>query len=395
MAKILQIYDIGPPTAHQQAEAISGQILQTSRKLVEMGHQVTYLTGAAPGSQPQETTDGVEILRTDLLNLNKKTWNPTKLTAKRQLTFQATLWRSLKQLLHFDLYHGHLYGSGLTAHLLAQLTDNRAVNTIHGSYHPIWPEITPSTTESAFYRFAERPLTVYLAKHTAKQIHTASYSQKLAEAWGAPHEKLTLIENGVDTTTFHPNAEPTPRPPCCCHLIFTARRLVKKNGLEHLLRALPHIRRKHRAHLLIAGDGPEKQSLTTLARTLGIQDHTTFLGLTPNHNIPSLLAASDVAVIPSLIEAPSVFLLEAMATAKPTVATRVGSIPDVVTHMKDGILIDPRSPDSIAHAITLLLQDESLATTLGRTALRTVTKTHTIHHTARRLSNLYSKILKA
>lgn len=391
--KILQIYEIGPRNATDNTEAIGGHILELSKTFIKLGNEVTFLTGAAPGAPKHEEFEGLKILRTDWLGMQAWTWTPVNLTVRRQLLFTPAVIRSMKGMQRFDIFHGHLYNSGLMALFLAKVLKGRAINTIHGSYYPIWNFISQKMLEATFYEMMEKALTVFLAKNCDAQIHTASYSMKLAKKWGAPTERLHFIDNGIDLRRFNPSVKASWRPTCCEYMILTARRLVRKNGVEYLIKALPMIRSRHKVHLVIAGEGPEKIRLMELAKKIQVYEHITFLGLIPNREIASLLVACDVAVLPSLIEAPGLFLLEAMAMAKPVVASRVGSIPDVVSHMRDGIMVEPRRPEQIAEMVNLVLSDESLSRKLGKRAKERA-KDYSIESTAKSLLKLYEKVLQ-
>lgn len=390
--RILQIYETGPRGSNYSTEGVGSVALEISKRMAKLGHDVTYLTGASPSAPKREEIEGVKIQRVDFLGLQKATWNPTCLTFTRQLLFPFAVLKKYFDLKDFDIYHGHIYGAGLIALSLGRLWRGKVVNTIHGSYYPIWNEIASNRFEAKFYESMERALAPYLAIMCDVQIHTAKYFAKLVCDWGAPSEKLRVIENGVDVDRFNPAVKPSWKPSCCEYMIFTARRLVRKNGLEFLIEAMPEIRKEYSAHLVIAGDGPERQRLMRMAKELGVSKHITFLGLTPNEQIPSLLAASAFAILPSLIEAPGLFLLEAMAMAKPVIVTKVGSIPDTVKDIDDGILVQPRNAREIAKAASILLDDKNLLHKLGANAREKVEKKYSWETITKKVLHAYEQI---
>ena len=83
-------------------------------------------------------------------------------------------------------------------------------------------------------------------------------------------------------------------------------------------------------------------------------------------DVPAVTAALDVAVLPSYREAQGLSILEAMALARPVVASAVGGIPEMIEHARTGLLVPPRDPDFLAHAIVRLLTDHQYADLLGR-----------------------------
>ena len=378
--KILQIYELAP---HDDTVTggIEVAILETSKELTALGHEVTILTGAknTPG---ERMVDGVRIISIDFHRTMKRTWSGSNLSFTRQLLFPiAVLFNNLET---YDIYHGHIYTSGLIANYLARRTGGIAINTIHGSYYPIWNKLT-NPFAATFYRIAEHILAPLLAKLSDIQIHTGDYFAKQVLAWGASEHKIKTIHNGVDITTFNPSVPPITQPynsdKRCISIdksipvILTARRLVKKNGIDYLIKATQHALKEEKCQLVIIGDGAERSSLEQLAHDLDIQNHVHFLGSIPHDKLPSYLALADIAIVPSLIEASSIFMLEAMAMAKPVIATNAGGLPEVL-NSSTGILVEPMDEMGLADAILELLQSEEHRSQLGKDAKRYVKANH-------------------
>ncbi|MEE8168533.1 MAG: glycosyltransferase family 4 protein [Candidatus Hydrothermarchaeales archaeon] len=348
--KILQIYELGPLDEVNVHSGIDVAILELSKHLSRMGHEVSILCGAGNGVIGKHYVGDVEIIPVEFSGIMRRTWSPSNLRFIRQAAFPFVV--QAKKLDKFDIYHGHVYASGLLANYLARRSRGKAVNTIHGSYYPIWNEIA-SPLEAGFYGNCERILAPLLARMSNLQIHTAGYFAKQVLEWGAPKEKIRVIHNGVDSDVFHPSVKAVEFDKDA-PVIFTARRLVRKNGVEYLVRAMKHVLRKEDCSLLIAGDGPERSRLEGLASKLGISSRIIFLGLLQHREIPSYLALADVAVVPSLIEASSLFILEAMAMDKPLVATKVGAIPEIAA---GALLVEPKDEVALADGILQALKD--------------------------------------
>lgn len=374
--KILQIYELGP-LDQKVYNGIDVAILETSRELSRLGHEVTILTGKGLG---RGDIEGIEILQVDFLGAMKRTWSPTNLSLARQLFFPlAVLGRKLGG---FDIYHGHIYVSGLIAWYLGRKHGGRVVNTLHGSYYPVWGLIS-HPLKARFYKAGERFLAPLLAKLCDLQIHTGEYFANNVVEWGAPREKIRVIQNGVDRRMFCPKD----------HLkdgceIFTARRLVKKNGVEYLLKAMKLVLEEVECSLTIAGDGPERMRMEKLSEKLGISEKVHFLGLVPHQDIPRHLARADLAVIPSIVEASSLFLLEAMAMGKPVIASRVGDIPQILNGA--GTLVEPMDERSLAREIVAVFKhgDKRM---IGRKALEEVKK-RSWRKVAKKIEEEYSRL---
>jgi glycosyltransferase involved in cell wall biosynthesis len=183
-------------------------------------------------------------------------------------------------------------------------------------------------------------------------------------ALGLPDAKLRVVRNGVDPARFERSAAhairselagSTGRP-----IVLTAARLAPQKGLEFLLGAAAML---PEANFVIAGDGPDRSTLAVRAEAAGLADRVRFLG--SRRDIPDLLAACDVFVLPSLIEGLPLSVLEAMAAARPVVATRVPGTDEAVVDGETGMLVPPRDPEALAHAIRSVLSNPERAARFG------------------------------
>jgi glycosyltransferase involved in cell wall biosynthesis len=117
-----------------------------------------------------------------------------------------------------------------------------------------------------------------------------------------------------------------------------------------------------------------------------------FMGSRPNHEMPALLAAADVAVLPSLMEATSVAALEAMSCGVPVAASRVGGLPEIVDESV-GTLFEPANPQSLADALVALMRRPDRAAT-GRRARERVVQSWSVARLARRHEEIYETLLR-
>ncbi len=146
------------------------------------------------------------------------------------------------------------------------------------------------------------------------------------------------------------------------------------------------------AHLLLAGDGPLRETLAGRARALGIADRVHMLGA--RRDVASVLAAADVFVLSSAYEGHPLAVLEAMAAAKPVVATAVGCVPETVSSAT-GRLVPPGDAAALASAMLELAADPALARALGRAALQTVRERYDAAAMARAYEQLYRELAGA
>jgi glycosyltransferase involved in cell wall biosynthesis len=381
--RIAHIYELGPRPDGLLLGGIEVALLELSKSLTRLGHEVTIINGASNGTAEFQIED-VAVKTIDFAGTMRLTWDPANLRFARQVAFPfAAL---IADLSGFDIYHGHFYTSGVAANLLARKYGGAAVNTIHGSYYDIWRYIEPPII-SSMYRLTERTLAPMLARMSQMQIHTGRYFARKVLKWGAPPDKIVTIHNGFDPQVFKPSVVSSSLLGDKTTL-FTARRLVEKNGLEYLIKAMPDIVAQHDVELVIAGDGPHKQHLQNLVAHLNLQKDVSFIGAVPHSKLPQFISASDLVVIPSLMEASSLFLIESMACKRPVVATNVGGIPEILQE-GCGVLVPPRDTVALSQAINQLITDQDQRSNLASMAYLTVKETLTWDKIAHQTENAY------
>jgi glycosyltransferase involved in cell wall biosynthesis len=177
-------------------------------------------------------------------------------------------------------------------------------------------------------------------------------------------------------------------------LALSMARLASDKGLDHLIEAaamLPPTPR--RIQIVIAGDGPDRERLEQLAGTFGVNERVKFLGF--RDDVPDLLAASDMVVLPSLREGLSIAMLEAMAAGKPVVATDIGSQKEVAAHADIARLVRPADPHALSEAIVRMASDEELMARLGTNARAVYERHYTEHKMLDTYRQLYFDLLRA
>jgi glycosyltransferase involved in cell wall biosynthesis len=176
-------------------------------------------------------------------------------------------------------------------------------------------------------------------------------------------------------------------------LLLAVGNLYPVKGHIHLLEALALLTARYpTAHLAIAGRGALEPALRARATELGIARRVHLLGL--RSDVPDLLAAADVYVLPSLSEGLPLSLLEAMFAGCPIVASPVGEVPDALAAGEAGLLVEPGDATGLAAAIGRLLDDPSLARLLGaRAGLRAAAR-YGVSEMITRYTALYRQLLR-
>jgi glycosyltransferase involved in cell wall biosynthesis len=340
------------------------------RELVRLGHFVTMVTSRSmPGVPVRESMEGVDVVRK---------WFPEKRTPAGWTAHTlTTIPHYMRLAKRAEVLHAQTFASAVPGMLAKRRHGRPLVVTLHTSHflrlarRARWRPVLRRIVRSADWLLA--------ASEEIRDVALELY----------PHPRAEALTNGVDTELFAP--APGPRAGGRPRLIVP-RRLFEKNGVEYFIRSLPLVRKEVDVEAVLVGDGPERPRLESLAAELGVADAVTFLGSRPNHEMPRLLAAADLAVFPSLMEATSVAALEAMSCGVPVAASRVGGLPEIVDE-EVGTLFEPADPHSQADALVRLLRTGDLGS-LGRRARERVAARWSVHRLALRHQEIYQTLLR-
>lgn len=177
-------------------------------------------------------------------------------------------------------------------------------------------------------------------------------------------------------------------------VIMFAGRLDPGKGAQHLISAMPRILSLFPdVYAVLSGSNQgQGRDLVKQAQRLGVRGHVLFLEFLPRNELVQAYAACDVFVMPSDFEGFGLAIVEAMASERPVVASRVGAVPFIVDNNQTGLLVPPRSPERLADAIIMLLADSSLARKLGQKARQRV-RMNSWGAIAKRYEEIYTELV--
>jgi len=245
------------------------------------------------------------------------------------------------------------------------------------------------------YRFIDQLTERYVERFI---VVSDSLKQMLVEGRGIPAHQVLRIYNGIELSQYHPDAEYGNLRsewgiPQEVSLIGAIGRMVWQKGFEYLIECIPEIGRTYPdTKILIVGDGPLLDGLKALSGRLGVEKNIIFTGF--RSDIKEILSAFDLLVVPSLLEGFPMVTLEAMAMAKPIIATNIDGITEQITDGKDGILVAPRDPDALAKAIIKVLADRQSAKAMGLAARKKVEQEFSVEKMVRETEKVYLSLLK-
>lgn len=236
-----------------------------------------------------------------------------------------------------DVVHAHVFSAGLPALVLGRLSGSVVVVTEHYTGF-----------QRGLIGGADR-LTARLAFNGADLV--APVSRELAGHLRrvAPRARMRVMPNVVDTDVFTEAAHGK----AGSARLLTVGSLAEKKGQAHLLDAMARLRERApdlSLSLELVGTGDLRDGLESQARELGLSEAVHFHGEVPKEEVAALMRDADLFVLPSLFENLPCVLIEAMASGLPSVATRVGGVPEMLGS-EAGLLVDPGDPGALAAAI--------------------------------------------
>jgi len=293
-------------------------------------------------------------------------------------------WRPLLHRLQdgVDVVHAHMFGSNVWGTVLGRLSHVPVV---------VAHEHTWSFQGQAWRRFLDRELVGRFAD--AFVAVSGEDRRKMIEVEGVDPDKIRLIANGIpDPPGGSGDAVRKELGiPASAPVIGVVCELRAQKALEVLFEAAVLLREEFpELAVLVAGDGPERERLETEIGRLQAEETVRLLGI--RRDVPALLDALDVAVLSSDYEGSPLSVMEYMAAGKPVVSTRVGGVPELIEEGRQGLLVEPRSPEALASAVGRLLRDPDEARKLGEAGRERQQREYSLDAMVRRIEQLYDEL---
>jgi glycosyltransferase involved in cell wall biosynthesis len=207
---------------------------------------------------------------------------------------------------------------------------------------------------------------------------------------GVKRERIRVIHSGVDLEPF--KIIPLARGDNSVMVIGATAVLEERKGLSFLLEAAAELKRQgRRLKYLIAGDGSQREKLRRLAEALGLKEEVVFLGFV--FDVPAFLSSVDIFVMPSLFEGLGVAALEAMAAARPVIASDTGGLSELVADGETGLLAPPGDSPALARAIGRLVSEPERVRVMGKNSRARVEKYFTMEQMAKKNESYYYDLL--
>lgn len=348
------------------------QVAELLTALQAQGHTFTIISGYQPGQPALTEYQGSPLYRFPFTNLLKK----------HDLHGIAATGRAIneiKEQFQPDLVHVHsgFFEASFFFLLKAWATPpTPTLLTVHGLYYT---NVEPQSVLGRVIRQSNWIVGV-------SDSTIGSVRQLVPEV----AERTSRIYNGLPK----PSVAPGPLvldPP----RLLTFGRLVPQKGLDLAIAAMPRLRERFpNLTLTLAGDGPSRPDLEAQVQALGLGEAVSFLGWVEPEAIPALINTASIVLMPSRWEEPfGLSALQAAQQGRPVVATRLGGLPEVVADGESGLCFDPESSESLAEAVTILLNQPERAQAMSQAAKQRMERLFPLDRCADAYDTLYQQLV--
>lgn len=354
--RVLAITKLFPNSVEPLAAPFNRQQFAALAKLCELtvmatipwfpgaGFVKSSSAGQLVGVPARETIDGLDVLHPRTIFIPRRamaTWGPLYLAsiAHRLLPLRGKI----------DVVLGAwAYPDGFAAIAAARLLGVPSVVKLHGSDINLIGQL-PGAKQMIAWSLPKATRVVAVSRPLADEVARL----------GVPRDRIDIVMNGVDAELFHPRDRAAARRelglPATGPIALFIGNFKEEKGITDFGAAWPAILAAvPAATIVVVGGGPLKAAVEQLAAPHG--DRVRLVGQQPLPTIPTWLAAADLLVLPSRAEGTPNVVLEALASGRRVVGTRVGGVPDLLTHPDLGTLVEPRDPAALARAVATALQ---------------------------------------
>ena len=309
---------------------------------------------------------------------------PVTVMAKKpglDLTIVPTLVRWLREQ-KIDVVHTHLFTADFWARMAARIA---GVEAIFSTSH------SENNWKNSVHRFLDRRMASL--SHTVIAC-TQQVASVLVDRDGITAEKVQVISNGINLDRFSSKEKADLGqflvPSDHCTIAIVGRYHPVKGHL-YFLDVFAKLRAKHKVSLLLVGDGEMRPSIQAKIDSLGLGDSVCLCGY--RNDVPAILNAIDIVVVPSELEGLPMVVLEAMARAKPVVAHDVGGIADVISDDSLGSMVTAGDKTAMYEAVLALLLNPALRQAIGACAQNLIYQKFDASQTAAAYEALYRQHL--
>ncbi|MCK4717573.1 MAG: glycosyltransferase family 4 protein [Thermoplasmata archaeon] len=368
------------PYFYPHIGGVESHVYELARHLSMRGHNVEVITTNSNNAASQERRDGFLVKRARCYGTPFNT--PISPGIKGSVAEGG-----------YDIVHVH-YPPPLTEHFALKGTKKSKVPFVL-TYH----------CDLELRGFARKIITLYEKILGRKVLHlankvivtTPSYAATSKRVWNVSPD---VVPNAVNAKEYNPRrtgagirkgfgiGEED-------YMVLFVGRLVPHKAVQFLIEAM--VEQDTGIKLTVVGTGPYEDELRRRVKSFGVQDKVVFAGRVESAKLPELYAASDLFVLPSIsrLEAFGIVLLEAMATAKPVIASGIPGVKEVITPGEEGLVAEPMNPADLAEKIRYMREHPEEAREMGKKGRKRVEEDYTWESVCDQIEKIYQGVLES
>ena len=285
------------------------------------------------------------------------------------LRFLSYLYHTLRLVRGSDiLYAQTLFSAGIPGLIAGKIFRKKAAVKITGDH--AWERFNKGETVEEFQnkKYGWRvqlvkKMQIFLLKRFSKIIVPSQYLKKIISSWGVPPQKIVVIYNAPDSLPdlVISQKEAQEKIGVEGDVILSVGRLMSWKGFDSLIEIIPELLKENpNFHLVIVGEGPERQNLELRIKNSGLEEKVKLVGKVSHDKMYLYFGAADLFVLNTGYEGLSHVILEAMQAGLPIITTNIGGNPELIEDGQNGILIDPGNKEQLKSAILRLSKDKAL-----------------------------------
>jgi len=369
----------------------STHILHNIRGLVNSQFDVHLITPNDGVLPVEDTIEGARVTRI--------TQDLTQNFLARAVQFGQAVFRHLTLHPEYDVVHYRNIWDGLAIAQNKKLFEYKTLFEVNG---------LPSIELKYHYPGLDTELLAKVREQEVATLHLSdaiicpsNVTRDYIASLGLSRDRIAVIPNGVSPSDFSPS--PLPAREGRVPVLLYIGTLADWQGLEVVIKALPKMLEQEPVHLRIVGRGRSRQRkmLMKHIRKLGVEGSVLVQPAVPHHEVPALIAESDICVAPLGLNdrnvtqgACPIKVLEYMASSRPLIASNMPIVRELVREDVDGLLFSPNDPEDLAHKVLMLLDDVELSKRLADSATERALTKFTWHESQKKLVKVYEKLLE-
>ncbi|WP_166286769.1 glycosyltransferase family 4 protein, partial [Candidatus Nitrosotalea sp. FS] len=291
-----------------------------------------------------------------------------------------------------DIIHSNNFAPALAGSILSSLTSKPHITTVHDIFSlcgkNYWKQWGAQSDVSRINVWLAPFFEKMMIKLRHDCIHTVSEATRDDLLKFGATKPIHVIHNAIESSTTHST---TPNP---LQFVYIGRLVFYKN-IEVAIKAIEIAKKTEpNIKLVIVGNGPHRHSLEDLVKNLSLQQNIEFRGYVSSGEKSRIIAESNALVFPSLCEGFGLVILESFDQSRPVLVSNTRPMSDIVTHQKNGLVIDPHDENQWAAHMLDLIKNQQKSNEMGKNGNDTLTKSYSQDKMYQNLLRMYSDIIK-